>query len=164
MVIYCQTTGVSAAHATHCATYCTPCQPLIRAFSGWIRNPPPTPCNQTPEGLRWYSGAPDLARIMVPAVLGSFTWRMWGDFGRRMVRRVCNTVKHSTATHLGNGRVTWLDDFQCAPSPETVCQRTWANKNMPPHVHHLPGAISTSLHRNYLLSFAVAPATECCWD
>ena len=42
MVIYCQTTGVSAAHATHCATYCTPCRPLIREFSGWIRTPPPT--------------------------------------------------------------------------------------------------------------------------
>ena len=42
LVIYCQTTGVSAAHATHCATYCTPCRPLIRAFSGWIQTPPPT--------------------------------------------------------------------------------------------------------------------------
>jgi hypothetical protein len=42
LVIYCQTTGASAAHATHCATYCTPCRPLIRAFSGWIRTPPPT--------------------------------------------------------------------------------------------------------------------------
>ena len=42
LVIYCQTAGVSAAHATHCATYCTPCQPLIRTFSGWIRTPPPT--------------------------------------------------------------------------------------------------------------------------
>ena len=42
LVIYCQTTGVSAALATHCATYCTPCRPLIRAFSGWIRTPPPT--------------------------------------------------------------------------------------------------------------------------
>ena len=40
LVIYCQTTGVSAAHAAHCATYCTPCRPLIRAFSGWIRTPP----------------------------------------------------------------------------------------------------------------------------
>ena len=40
LVIYCQTTGVSAAHATHCATFCTPCRPLIRAFSGWIRTPP----------------------------------------------------------------------------------------------------------------------------
>ena len=39
MVIYCQTTGVSAAHATHCATYCNPCRPLLRAFSGWIRTP-----------------------------------------------------------------------------------------------------------------------------
>jgi hypothetical protein len=36
LVIYCQTTSVSAAHATHCATYCTPCRPLIRAFSGWM--------------------------------------------------------------------------------------------------------------------------------
>ena len=42
LVIYCQTAGVSAAHATHCATYCTPCRPLRRAFSGWIRTPPPT--------------------------------------------------------------------------------------------------------------------------
>ena len=42
LVIYCQTTGVSAAHATHCATYCTPYRPLVRAFSGWIRTPPPT--------------------------------------------------------------------------------------------------------------------------
>jgi hypothetical protein len=39
LVIYCQTTSVSAENATHCATYCTPCRPLIRAFSGWIRTP-----------------------------------------------------------------------------------------------------------------------------
>ena len=25
--IYCQTTGVRAAHAAHCAAYCTPCRP-----------------------------------------------------------------------------------------------------------------------------------------
>ena len=42
LVIYCQTTSVSAAHATYCATCCTPCRPLIGAFSGWIRTPPPT--------------------------------------------------------------------------------------------------------------------------
>ena len=48
LVIYCQTTGVSAARATHCATYCTPCRPLIRAFSGWIRTPPPTGPRRTP--------------------------------------------------------------------------------------------------------------------
>jgi len=42
LVIYCQKTGVSAAHATRCATYCTPCRPLIRAFPRWIRTPPPT--------------------------------------------------------------------------------------------------------------------------
>ena len=41
LVIYCQTTSVSTAHATHCATYCTPNQPLMRAFSGSIRTPPP---------------------------------------------------------------------------------------------------------------------------
>ncbi|KAJ1472176.1 adenylate and guanylate cyclase catalytic domain-containing protein [Baffinella frigidus] len=28
--------------STHCATYCTPCRPLIRAFSRWILTPPPT--------------------------------------------------------------------------------------------------------------------------
>ena len=42
LVIYCQRTGVRAAHAAHCATYCTLYRPLIRAFSGWIRTPPPT--------------------------------------------------------------------------------------------------------------------------
>jgi hypothetical protein len=41
LVIYCQTFSVSAAH--DCAAYCTPCRPLIRAFSGWILSPPPTP-------------------------------------------------------------------------------------------------------------------------
>jgi len=53
LVIYCQTTSVSAAHATHCATYCTPCRPLLRAFSGWIQTPPPT--NTT----RWNTTPPD---------------------------------------------------------------------------------------------------------
>ena len=27
---------------THCASYCAPCQPLLRAFSGWIRSQPST--------------------------------------------------------------------------------------------------------------------------
>ena len=27
---------------THCANYCAPCQPLLRASSGWIRSSPPT--------------------------------------------------------------------------------------------------------------------------
>ena len=27
---------------THCASYCGPCQPLLRAFPGWIRSPQPT--------------------------------------------------------------------------------------------------------------------------
>ena len=50
LVIYCQTSSVSAAHATHCATYCTPCRPLFRAFSGWILTPPPTvPELETPS-------------------------------------------------------------------------------------------------------------------
>ena len=43
LVIYCRTTSASAAHATHCATFCTPCQPPLRAFSRWIRSPPPSP-------------------------------------------------------------------------------------------------------------------------
>jgi len=31
LVIYCQKTSVSAAHARNCATYCTPCRPLMTA-------------------------------------------------------------------------------------------------------------------------------------
>ena len=50
LVIHCQTLGVSAAHATHCATYCTPCRPLIRAFSGWIRTAPPAKGCETEAG------------------------------------------------------------------------------------------------------------------
>ena len=29
-----------------CASYCAPCQPLLRAFSGWIRSPPLTVSNK----------------------------------------------------------------------------------------------------------------------
>ena len=49
LVIYCRRTSASAAHATHCATFCTPCQPPLRAFSGWIRSPPPSPSPLTYE-------------------------------------------------------------------------------------------------------------------
>ena len=34
LVIYCRTRSVSAAHATHCAAYCTSCRPRISAFPG----------------------------------------------------------------------------------------------------------------------------------
>ena len=51
LVFYCRTTSASTAPCTsrrmccltHCARYCAPCQPLLRAFSRWIRSPPPTP-------------------------------------------------------------------------------------------------------------------------
>ena len=44
----CRTTSASTAPCTtrrmccptHCASSCTPCQRLLRAFSGWIRSPP----------------------------------------------------------------------------------------------------------------------------
>ena len=49
LVSYCRTTSASTAPCTsrrmccptHCARYCAPCQPLVRAFAGWIRSPPP---------------------------------------------------------------------------------------------------------------------------
>ena len=55
LVFYCRTTSASTAPytsrrmccPTHCASYCAPCQPLLRAFSGWIRSPPPTPVDQS---------------------------------------------------------------------------------------------------------------------
>ena len=28
-------------YTTDCASYCAPCQPLLRVFPGWIRSPPP---------------------------------------------------------------------------------------------------------------------------
>ena len=50
-VFNCRTTGASTAPClfrrrcfpTHCAGYCAPCQPLLRAFSRWIQFPPSTP-------------------------------------------------------------------------------------------------------------------------
>ena len=50
LVFYCRATSASTAPCTsrrmccltHCASYCAPCQPPLRAFSGWIRSPPPT--------------------------------------------------------------------------------------------------------------------------
>ena len=50
LVIYCQKISVSAAQ--DCATYYTPCRPLIRAFSGWILIPPPTHCPTRPRRAR----------------------------------------------------------------------------------------------------------------
>ena len=49
---------------SRCASYFAPCQPILRAFSGWIRSPPPTAtCSVGVEfgvcGLwfgRWWSG------------------------------------------------------------------------------------------------------------
>ena len=56
LVFYCRTTSVSTAPCksrrmfcpTHRASYCAPCQPLLRAFSGWIRSPPPTMRDHVP--------------------------------------------------------------------------------------------------------------------
>ena len=44
LVFYCRTTSASTAPCTsrrmccptHCANNCAPCQPLVRAFSGWM--------------------------------------------------------------------------------------------------------------------------------
>ena len=55
LVFHCRTTSASTAPCTsrwmccpvHRASYCGPYQPLLRAFSGWIRYPPPT------EGPAW---------------------------------------------------------------------------------------------------------------
>ena len=50
LVSHCRTTSARSAPCTsrrvccltYCASYCAPCQPLLRAFSGWIRSPPLT--------------------------------------------------------------------------------------------------------------------------
>jgi hypothetical protein len=49
--IYCQKNSISVAHATHCAPSCTPCRPLIRAFSGWILTPPPKASTNLVRGV-----------------------------------------------------------------------------------------------------------------
>ena len=49
LVFYCRTTSATTAPCaprricclTLCASYCAPCQPLLRAFSRWVQSPPP---------------------------------------------------------------------------------------------------------------------------
>ena len=56
LVFHCRTTSASTAPytsrmmccPTHCGNYCASCQPLLRAFSGWIRSLPPTRRGHTP--------------------------------------------------------------------------------------------------------------------
>ena len=56
MVSYCRPTSASTAPCTprrmccpmHCASYCAPRKPLLRAYSGWIRSPPPTAHSKPP--------------------------------------------------------------------------------------------------------------------
>ena len=50
LVFHCRTISASTAPcafrriccSTHCASYCAPCQPLLRVFSGWTQYPHPT--------------------------------------------------------------------------------------------------------------------------
>jgi len=66
LAFYCRTTSASTAPCTssrmccptHCDSYFAPCQPLLRAFSEWIRSPPPTYAVhvlyvQEKRGMRW---------------------------------------------------------------------------------------------------------------
>jgi len=65
LVFCCRTTSASTAPCTsrrmccptHGAGYCAPCQPLLRAFSGWIRSPPPTRPSRLKEGVMRISEA-----------------------------------------------------------------------------------------------------------
>ena len=51
-----------------CAHNCAPCQPLLRAFSGWIRSPPPAPRKRCmpPRSCRC-EGQPSRRRTILPA-------------------------------------------------------------------------------------------------
>ena len=74
LVFFCRTNSVNNATCTcsrmccpaHCASYCTPCQPLWRAFEGRFRSPPSTlylPCHNTiiPSHYEWRLAASHLS-------------------------------------------------------------------------------------------------------
>jgi hypothetical protein len=75
-VFHCRTTSASTAPCTsrrmccpaHCASYCVPCQPLLPAFSGWIRSPPPTDRATNPERM-------DSAKPAAPCRTKDDCWR-----------------------------------------------------------------------------------------
>jgi alpha-tubulin suppressor-like RCC1 family protein len=67
-----------AAHATHCATYCTLCRPLIRACSGWILTPPPTVQVQ-PGDLHAQPGMRRMPQHVQSRDLLDHVWRCWLD-------------------------------------------------------------------------------------
>ena len=48
---------------THCASYCGPCQALLRALSGSIRSPPPTVSVTPPKGLAGMCGLGNLRGV-----------------------------------------------------------------------------------------------------
>ena len=60
-VMRCRETGMSLPLRI-CASYCAPCQPLLRAFPGWIRRPSPTvevQCQRAWDGVPPYErGSP----------------------------------------------------------------------------------------------------------
>ena len=74
--MYCQTSSVSSAHATHCATYCTPCRPLIRALSGWIGTLPSINMYAEPSGFRMNMFAESSGRRRCGS---SRSTKMWGS-------------------------------------------------------------------------------------
>ena len=61
LVFHCLTTSASTAPCTsrrmccpaHCASYCAPCQPLLRAFFEWIQSPPRTLFSSVQHAVLW---------------------------------------------------------------------------------------------------------------
>ena len=115
--------GEVLPNSTHCATYCTPCRPLIRAFSGWIRTPPPTNLHSFDLadyakidmlGSRYKSnnfGAEKsqawLLRPWYPVSFGTCTHLTWVTFPRRVTpchgasaRGACFTTRRATRSRL----------------------------------------------------------------
>ena len=60
----------------HCASYCAPCQPLLRAFSGWIRSPPP---NLLPNNQHHHASSYLLDTVLA-ALTSSFRMNSIGMF------------------------------------------------------------------------------------
>ena len=110
LVIYCRTTSVSAAHATHCATFCTPCQPLLRAFPGWIRSPPPS---IWPEHRVWCAFQVDAGTTHIQHIYSTYVFNIF--------------IQHIYSTYLYNIFIRWshlllLSPPRDGPEPRLAAQ------------------------------------------
>ena len=117
---------------TRCAGYCAPCQPLLRAFSGWIQSSPLTEpldsfgqtfsCTGCGTACHHYHGIPSLVKSIPPPV-------------------------KSVLSHSASNKISLLQTYSCTgcgtASRRAKCTASWLSRLTPkwPSPHLFDGQI-----------------------